>query len=897
MSFSHAINPNTSLLTKNQPFRIPSSIYPRPNETNQNDMTHLQLLETMRLEFRVFPTPGKQQQQQNTTHITDPNTTITNIKTVMIAITQSLPHITIFSAKGNESFDHTMATYPQGTAATSFFNIDRSELSARGYGHVSGFFKAGPTQNTGPGTTILEASQQKQSHLSNNLRNTKSSLRTHIFDTYDTITIGPLLYRHPGITHRLATAGHIREALNNFAQQVSEEPVDIPPFEIIQRELTFNGQNQQSTKLKSLQFLCDKTHANTLSDMLIHGEIDISLGKFIPFGDSPEYHQMIQGHVEYINLLSQFHVTGLHPDVLKHEIADDNNPPNIQNIRNILTQFPYTENHTIILDEVHTGGLSGRWVLSAPTETLLQAIEHTTYILLNFGTQAPTYQHHVSNTAGFSQGIEIQRAPPSESHHSNHPHTENNVHNQSEDTKQQPSKPHSVFTRQKQTTQNTQHSGSNTPGTANSTEHSHGTHTTYTGQRVSSQTNPEKPVVTTINTPVGYVFTPPPPSPYVPTTPYNQAPNHPTTHTSHYTQRQSILPKQAYHPSIQITIDPEHPLSATTMTQESVTSSSPSTISYTQPDMLSQRPSTIKNSTTEILKLHNEVASMKNELSQTTQAHRIAISAMTDLLEEASQTLELAREEHKQGEQKLRDRANQATAACTVHQNHSKKQAEHITKLKDQLAESTEEVTILQTQYKTLQDVHDTVTHKYQQEQEAATNEFQRVYTSLLESQTETRTLQKLLYPDDEDPDEQNTKTKEAQQKYGSKPPPVTRTKNKPTPKTTGKIGKTKVVKPPAKARPAKQGTIPVNAWANQKTADAQTDKSQQTTAEPARAKRSAPTNTKKDNTTNTKKDTTSTNRRSTVKPPIEIDSDCIPYESDDSDETEEPKPKKPNIR
>lgn len=135
-------------------------------------------------------------------------------------------------------------------------------------------------------------------------------------------------------------------------------------------------------------------------------EVDISLGKFIAFGDSPEYHQKIKEHSDYINQHSQFHVTGLHADLLKHKIADNNPPPpSIQNIRNILIQFPYTGNHTIIIDEVHVGGLSGHWVLLAPTETLLKAVEHTIYILLQFGTQAPAYQHHISNTT-------IQRTPP-----------------------------------------------------------------------------------------------------------------------------------------------------------------------------------------------------------------------------------------------------------------------------------------------------------------------------------------------------------------------------------------------------------------------------------------------------------------------------------------------------
>ena len=114
-----------------------------------------QHFERFRLEIRVFPPPGKAGSRNNSTmnHASDPNTTLNNIKKVMQTITSTYLPIYIHSINGDTFFDHTMASYPDGRSAIDFFNIDSSELNARGFGHASAFVKASSHETLKPAPT------------------------------------------------------------------------------------------------------------------------------------------------------------------------------------------------------------------------------------------------------------------------------------------------------------------------------------------------------------------------------------------------------------------------------------------------------------------------------------------------------------------------------------------------------------------------------------------------------------------------------------------------------------------------------------------------------------------------------------------------------------------------
>ena len=182
-----------------------------------------------------------------------------------------------------------MATFPDNRTATAFFSIDRSELSAKGFGHVVCFIKI-----VSPGKvpiTIAETYQHRHSLLCNALRNTKSSIRPHPFETYSTSPIGLLLFCHKNYTHRSTAA-------------IKTNPAQIPAFESIQREIFHQPPHAPSFITAHLLILCDAKNADTLANMFSHAHIESPLGTFVPLSASTsiltQYYESIAAHNTFI---------------------------------------------------------------------------------------------------------------------------------------------------------------------------------------------------------------------------------------------------------------------------------------------------------------------------------------------------------------------------------------------------------------------------------------------------------------------------------------------------------------------------------------------------------------------------------------------------------------------
>ena len=106
MNFHSVFSPNSHFLGINNPFIKPPPSNPANNNPTQSGNESQMITESFRLELRVFPPAGKHLNGPPTSinHITDPNTTIMNIKTVTEAILQTFPQAFIHSTIGTESF-------------------------------------------------------------------------------------------------------------------------------------------------------------------------------------------------------------------------------------------------------------------------------------------------------------------------------------------------------------------------------------------------------------------------------------------------------------------------------------------------------------------------------------------------------------------------------------------------------------------------------------------------------------------------------------------------------------------------------------------------------------------------------------------------------------------------
>jgi hypothetical protein len=217
MSFSTSFSPTSTYHGVNNPFikqNIPRSGYYGGNHA---DKLQQQLVETFRLEIRVFPPPGKAGSGNNSmmNNASDPNTTLNNIKKVMQSIASTYPQMSFHSINGDAFFDHTMASYPEGRAAIDFFHIDSSELNARGFGHVSAFVKVSSHETQKPALT--DAAELRTSPVNITLRATRASLRPHLFESFETTSIGILLFRHLKNTHS-TSHGTREEAHDNTSR-------------------------------------------------------------------------------------------------------------------------------------------------------------------------------------------------------------------------------------------------------------------------------------------------------------------------------------------------------------------------------------------------------------------------------------------------------------------------------------------------------------------------------------------------------------------------------------------------------------------------------------------------------------------------------------------------------
>ena len=134
--------------------------------------------------------------------------------------------------------------------------------------------------------TISETSQHRHSMLCNTLRNTKSSIRPHSFETYSTSPIGLLLFRHKNYTHRSTAAIKLYNAMVAFGKSATNTPAKIPAFEIIQREIFHQPPHAPSFKTARLLILCDTKNAETLANMFSHAQMEPSLGTFVPLSSS-----------------------------------------------------------------------------------------------------------------------------------------------------------------------------------------------------------------------------------------------------------------------------------------------------------------------------------------------------------------------------------------------------------------------------------------------------------------------------------------------------------------------------------------------------------------------------------------------------------------------------------
>jgi hypothetical protein len=141
MNFNNVFSSDSRNKGSHNPFQIYQHSSPDPNGITRMPTSHTEPLDSFRIELRVFPARA-QKDYHTISKIINPNTTLTNIKTIMNAIVQSFPDAIVHSAQGNGSLNQPMVTYPDDpAAAASFFNIDRSEINAKGYGYVSAFFK------------------------------------------------------------------------------------------------------------------------------------------------------------------------------------------------------------------------------------------------------------------------------------------------------------------------------------------------------------------------------------------------------------------------------------------------------------------------------------------------------------------------------------------------------------------------------------------------------------------------------------------------------------------------------------------------------------------------------------------------------------------------------------
>ena len=332
----------------------------------------------------------------------------------MQAIVSSNHNINIRSINGQKSFNHTMVNFPPHNEFTTFFHIDRSDINAREYGILSCFCvievphhgqtNHGQTKNPEPDHEPIFGYEVTQA-----LRSTQSSIRKHIFKTYETTIIGSILNRSIHTTHRQSAATNIKNAIQKIVNSGNGNTI-IPNFELIIRQLPTNIPNQ-STRIKTIQVICETNAKETLTKLLTENEIEPAHGLFAPFTAAQEfntqYNEYILEHIKLIADIESFQVHGLHPDVL-HSLSTNSASSEPTTIWQMLTNFPYQGDHTITpIDEISQNGLTGKWIFSAPRSSIETAKAYATHILTHFATKTRTYHHYQTTSNDFSSGITI----------------------------------------------------------------------------------------------------------------------------------------------------------------------------------------------------------------------------------------------------------------------------------------------------------------------------------------------------------------------------------------------------------------------------------------------------------------------------------------------------------
>ena len=765
MSFSTSFSSTSNYHGVNNPFLKQNT--PRPGSTGGHHTDNLQQqhVDTFRLEIRVFPPPGKAGSGNNSmmNHASDPNTTLNNIKKVMQSITSTYPQLSIHSINGDTYFDHTMASYPDGRAAIDFFNFDSSELNARGFGHVSAFVKAFSHKTLHPALT--DAAEIRTSPVNIALRATRASLRPHIFESFETTSIGIVLFRHLKNTHRTSAATSLHKALTEHGQKLTTTPVTTPKFELTIRESIHSPPGQQRIKLLHLNILCDKAQADTLSRMLQHAEVASHHGKFIPHHstNTAQFYHTMHEHITFLDNLSTFSVSGLHQEVLSSIITSDQTTPPTA-LQAMLMDHPYNNasppHHIMLIDEARHGGKAGQWYFSAPAVSIQSAMDYAELIFKTYAPTSENYQYHLHNSADYHNGIETEMGRPT-------PATPNRTPRFTEPTATAPfhPKPQPTILRtsgkygtadhQKPNTDNPnqtrdqlqpqnpfiRHDTATTPTTPyhqnpNDHPHRYNTATKYNSTNPSSILFADQPE---------YV---PDTAAWTETNTQREHKVGTNTTTLPFFSHNPTFPTPRHNPFTRSTEEPEHqpqafplntPTKATTYnpfqnpsgasaitistsTEQSNSSSVTGTATSEVSDLKKQLAVAAEAHKNSIMAKLTTISSLEFQLADEKARHiRAMAGAMADFqdhLEETTskykQQIETINSTHKQEReatqietQQLRDRANQSSAASKEHMDQSKTQSNKLQQTAADLRECIAAKTTIENQYTTLQDSYD----------------------------------------------------------------------------------------------------------------------------------------------------------------------------------------------